>query len=231
MTALIIGRDPKCDIVVRDPSVSRRHVEIEETSTGDYRLRDLNSSNGTFVIEEGEWVRIDAATVEPAERVMFGDFETAIGELVGPSRSEAGRDAPSEKPSGDRSLAPRPPETSPADEQDDGADKPSANTAQLVYILYTVNFIVPFTSIAGVIVAYVNRDEAAGTWLESHYRWQIGTFWIGLLFTVIGVITAFILIGFVILLATLAWYIARIVIGWQRWSKREPVRNPSSWFF
>ncbi len=236
MTALTIGRDPGSDIVLRDASVSRRHADVEGMATGEYRLRDLSSANGTFVIEDGDWVRIDVATVDGGEPVMFGDMRTTLAELIDPSQlkppGEADRDAPSERPSKGRSLAQRTADTHQAEEQQDDEDgAPNASTAQLVYILYAAAFIVPFTGIAGVIVAYVNRDEAAGTWLESHYRWQIGTFWIWLLFTAIGLITAFILIGFLILAATIVWYIVRIVIGWQQWSKREPVRKPTSWFF
>lgn len=235
MTALTIGRDPDSDIVLRDPSVSRRHADVEGMATGEYRLRDLGSANGTFVIEDGDWVRIDIATVDGGEPVMFGDMRTTLAELIDPSQlespSETNRDPPSERPSEGRSLAPRPSETSRAEQPNDEKGTPNASTAQLVYILYAATFIVPFTGIAGAIVAYVNRDEAAGTWLESHYRWQIRTFWIWLLFTVIGFITVFILIGFLILAATIVWYIVRIVIGWQQWSKREPVRKPTSWFF
>ena len=236
MTALTIGRDPGCDIVLRDPSISRHHADVEGTATGEFRLRDSGSANGTFVIEDGNWVRIDVATVDGDEPVMFGDMQTTLAELIDPSQlespSEANRDVPSERPSEGRSLAPRPSETGEIEEPKVGAGKPGGSTAQLVYILYVVNVIIPFTSIAGVIVAYVKRDEAAGTWVESHYTWQIRTFWIGLLFTFIGIITIFLyFIGLFILLATIVWYIARIVIGWQRLSKRETVRNPTSWFF
>ena len=45
--------------------------------------------------------------------------------------------------------------------------------------------------------AYLKRDDASGTWLESHYRWQIRTFWWSLLWGVIGAVTALILVGFV----------------------------------
>ena len=53
-----------------------------------------------------------------------------------------------------------------------------AGTAKLVYILYLVSLLIGITAIVGLIIAYVNRDDAPG-WLQTHYRFQIRTFWIG----------------------------------------------------
>ncbi len=235
MTALTIGRDPGSDIVLRDASVSRRHADVEGMAGGEYRLRDLGSANGTFVIEDGDWVRIDIATVDGGEPVMFGDMRTTLAELIDPSQlkppGEANRDAPSERPSKGRSVARRSADTRRENEKDDKSE-PGAEMAQLVYILYATAVLVGVTGIAGVIVAYINRDDAAGTWLESHYRWQIGTFWIWLLFTVIGIVSIpLFFLGGLLLLATLVWFIARVAIGWGQYSKQAPIRNPTSWFF
>lgn len=54
------------------------------------------------------------------------------------------------------------------------------------------------------------------TWLESHFRWQIRTFWFGLLWSVIGLIAAFVVIGYFLLIANAIWIIYRIVKGWLR---------------
>jgi len=48
---------------------------------------------------------------------------------------------------------------------------------------------------------YVKKDDVAGTWIESHFRRQIRTFWFGLLWLVVGTITYVVLIGWVILAA------------------------------
>jgi uncharacterized membrane protein len=76
--------------------------------------------------------------------------------------------------------------------------------------------------IIGIIMAYVKRGEAAGTWLASHYRWLIRTFWFSLLWGCIGaivfVVLAVVLIGFLIgpaiWIATALWVIYRIIRGY-----------------
>lgn len=75
-------------------------------------------------------------------------------------------------------------------------------------------FVFGIPSIAAVIVNYVKRGEARGTFLESHFRWQLRTFWFALLWLVIGVILAILLVGFAILFAVGLWVIYRIARGW-----------------
>lgn len=99
------------------------------------------------------------------------------------------------------------------------------------YICYLAALIVGITAIVGVVIAYTQRGEVAGTWRESHYTWLIRTFWIGLLFAVIGTVTTWILIGFLIWFATFIWYIVRLVKGWMAYSKEEPIADPDNWFF
>src|SRR6059036_1879020 len=84
-------------------------------------------------------------------------------------------------------------------------------------------FLTGWPSIIAVILNYVNRSDAAGTWLESHYRWQIRTFWFGLLWGVLGGILALVLVGFIVLAADAVWIIYRIVKGWLRLSERREV--------
>src|SRR5690554_2138977 len=85
------------------------------------------------------------------------------------------------------------------------------NTVLIVYILQAVSFVVGLTSVAGVIINYLKRDDVKGTWLESHVRWQIKTFWYVLLGGVLGFLLMIIGIGFIILLVTVLWYIYRII--------------------
>ncbi|HEU0282738.1 MAG TPA: hypothetical protein VFQ99_03060 [Gallionella sp.] len=94
---------------------------------------------------------------------------------------------------------------------------------QVVYILYALSYFAGITAIVGIIINYVKKDDVAGTWLESHFRWQMRTFWFGLLWAVIGGITAFILIGFAILFANFCWIIYRIVKGWLNLNDRKPM--------
>jgi uncharacterized membrane protein len=96
----------------------------------------------------------------------------------------------------------------------DAKMKSLQSLTQAVYILYALSYFAGVTAIVGIIINYVKKDEVAGTWLESHFRWQIRTFWFGLLWAAIGAATFFILIGMAILFANFCWIIYRIVKGW-----------------
>jgi uncharacterized membrane protein len=95
--------------------------------------------------------------------------------------------------------------------------------ATIVYILQAASFFVGLTLFAAVIVNYVRRDDARGTWVESHFRWQIRTFWGTLAGTVAGALTVLFLVGWFILGAVALWLIYRIVKGWLLLSERRPL--------
>ena len=88
--------------------------------------------------------------------------------------------------------------------------------ATIVYALQAVSFLLGITFIIAVIVNYVKKSDVAGTWLESHFKWQIRTFWFALLWSIIGIIGAFFVIGYFLLIANAIWVIYRIVKGWLR---------------
>ena len=88
-------------------------------------------------------------------------------------------------------------------------------------------FLTGWPSIIAVILNYVKRSEVRGTWLESHFRWQIRTFWFGLLWVSLcvafiiatfglGILVAWFPLGLVSL-----WFIYRVVRGWMRLSARK----------
>ena len=97
------------------------------------------------------------------------------------------------------------------------------NLTQVVYILYALSYFTGITAIVGIIINYVKKDDVAGTWLESHFRWQMRTFWYGLLWAVIGAITTLIGVGFAILFANFCWIIYRIVKGWLNLNDNKPM--------
>jgi uncharacterized membrane protein len=103
-------------------------------------------------------------------------------------------------------------------------------TANTIYVLYLVGLFVPFVSIAGVIMAYVNRREAP-EWVQTHYRFQVRTFWIGLLYGVIGLVTFIIVIGFFFLCFVFVWWIVRCVKGMQAISAGAAYEHPTSWLW
>ena len=112
-----------------------------------------------------------------------------------------------------------------------GAASPDqGKTANIIYVLYLASIIVGVTSIIGVIMAYVNRSGAP-EWVQTHYQFQIRTFWIGLLIGVIGFVTLLIIIGWLILLFYLIWLIVRCVKGMNYISKAQPYPNPTTWLW
>lgn len=81
-------------------------------------------------------------------------------------------------------------------------------------------FLTGWPSIIAVILNYVKRSDVGGTWLESHFRWQIRTFWYGLLWVSLCFLFVAMTFGIGILIAWLplafvsVWFVYRIVRGW-----------------
>ena len=78
-------------------------------------------------------------------------------------------------------------------------------------------------SLAAVVLNYWMAGEVRGTWLEAHFRWQIRTFWFGMLWGVLGAITFFLVIGWFVLIANVIWVIYRIAKGWLRLNDNKPM--------
>ena len=93
----------------------------------------------------------------------------------------------------------------------------------VVYALQAASFFFGITYIVAIIISYVKLDDVKGTWLESHFRWQIRTFWFSLLWGAIGVITFILVIGWFILAADGIWVIYRIVKGWLRLNEGKEI--------
>ena len=90
-------------------------------------------------------------------------------------------------------------------------------------------FLTGWPSLIAVVLNYVKRGEVRGTWLESHFRWQIRTFWFGLLWVSLCVlfIVATLGIGFLIAWLPLGvvglWFIYRVAHGWLRLKDHRPM--------
>ena len=119
-------------------------------------------------------------------------------------------------------------ETPQPERQSDRWLEPGKTNVQVIYILYLAGFVIGITPLIGVVLAYVNRGRSAA-WIETHYTWAIRTFWIGLLYALISFILAFILVGFLLMLATAVWFILRCTFGLQALTRDEPMKNPQSW--
>jgi uncharacterized membrane protein len=124
--------------------------------------------------------------------------------------------------------------------------RPSASLVswtQIIYALHAVSlvigilgaatvvgaFLIGWPSVIAVILNYIKRGEARGTWLDSHFRWQIRTFWYGLLWAVlclafvvvtfgIGVVVVWIPLGILTI-----WFIYRVARGWSALSSNHPM--------
>lgn len=119
------------------------------------------------------------------------------------------------------------------------------NTTHIVYALHTVGlvigafstatvigtFLFGWPSIIAVIINYVKRSDVRGTWLDSHFSWQIRTFWWAMLWAaiigIVGALLAIVIIGFAIwiigFLALGIWAIYRIARGWLRLKDGQPM--------
>ena len=119
------------------------------------------------------------------------------------------------------------------------------NTLHLTYALHAVglaigafgaasvvgSFIFGWPSIIAVIINYVKRGDARGMWLESHFSWQIRTFWFAVLWSVfvflLGLPLTLVIIGFGVWAVGFfllgIWAIYRIAVGWTRLNDRRPV--------
>ncbi len=93
----------------------------------------------------------------------------------------------------------------------------------VIYALYALSLFSGVTAIVAIVLNYIKLDEARGTWLESHFRWQIRTFWWALLWCILGGITLVILIGWVILGIAFIWFIYRIAHGWLKLNDGLPI--------
>jgi len=114
-------------------------------------------------------------------------------------------------------------------------------TAHVVYGLHAVSVLIGATSIAtvvgafvfgipsivAVIINYAMQSEAKGTFLESHFRWQIRTFWFAALWALVAIMLFVTIIGIVVAWAVALgvglWVIYRIARGWVALANREPM--------
>lgn len=102
--------------------------------------------------------------------------------------------------------------------------------ALIVYILYLIGFLTGVSAVVGLIVATM-QIERADPVSRTHFRFQIRTFWIGLLYAVAGAVTLYIAVGALILLWWVVWTAIRCVKGLLLLNAGEPIGVPESWLF
>ena len=101
----------------------------------------------------------------------------------------------------------------------------SALTGMLSPAMIVTAFLTGWPSIIAVILNYVKRSEVRGTWLDSHFSWQIRTFWFALLWLAIGGVLFLTVVGIpfavVLWFATGIWVLYRIIRGWLALSSQK----------
>ena len=101
----------------------------------------------------------------------------------------------------------------------------SALTGMLSPAMIVTAFLTGWPSIIAVILNYVKRSEVRGTWLDSHFSWQIRTFWFALLWLTLGAVLFVTVVGIpfavVLWFATGIWVLYRIIRGWLALSSQK----------
>ena len=96
--------------------------------------------------------------------------------------------------------------------------------------MFIVTAFLTWPSIVAVIINYVKRSEVRGTYLDSHFGWQLRTFWYAVLAVLIGVLLAITLIGipvaWALVVVTGIWVLYRIVRGWTTLFEGRPMPVP-----
>jgi uncharacterized membrane protein len=102
-------------------------------------------------------------------------------------------------------------------------ERSAKSLTTLIYVLYAASFLVGITAIVAIIMNYIKKGDVAGTFLESHFRWQIRTFWFGLLWSVVGGLLMVVVVGWAVIAANFVWLIYRIVKGFLRLNENKPM--------
>ena len=100
-----------------------------------------------------------------------------------------------------------------------------------VYALYWLSYFTGISALIGVIIAHMKVDLTSDPMVQSHYLFQIRTFWIGLLYLAIGIPLCLVLIGIPILAWWFIWSLVRVLKGTLLAAEYKPIVNPRSWLF
>ncbi|MGM0544096.1 MAG: DUF4870 family protein [Pseudomonadota bacterium] len=106
--------------------------------------------------------------------------------------------------------------------------QPDTTMAMVIYALYLASFVLGLTSVIGVVIAYVYKGKGP-VWLDEHYRYQIRTFWIGVVYGIICLLLTPILIGFLLMLVLAVWLIIRCVKGFKGLQEKRAPSNVTTW--
>lgn len=106
------------------------------------------------------------------------------------------------------------------------------NKPTIVALLYAASVLIGFTSLIGLIMAYVWKGEPGGAWEESHFRYHIRSFWIGLVFGVLAIIPTILTLtvaGWILYPALAVWFLVRSIKAMLTAQRQEAIANPGTW--
>lgn len=106
------------------------------------------------------------------------------------------------------------------------------NRSTIISLLYIASFLAGVTSIIGVVLAYMWNGEAHESWEDSHYRYHIRTFWIGIVWgavALIATVATLFLLAWVFFPLVAIWFVARAVKALLAAQKHEPITNVTTW--
>ena len=108
-----------------------------------------------------------------------------------------------------------------------GANDQLASLKTLTHVIYGLYALALLgfgtTAIIAIVLNYIKKDDVRGTWLESHFRWQIGTFWWSVVWCVVGAIAWVLLLGWVVWGVAGIWFIYRVAKGWLNLNENKPM--------
>ncbi|RTL42319.1 MAG: hypothetical protein EKK53_11575 [Burkholderiales bacterium] len=93
----------------------------------------------------------------------------------------------------------------------------------VIYLLYGLGVFTGLTAVIAVIINHVKYGDTVDTLYASHFRWQMRSFWWGLVWGLLGACTVWIGVGFVILGANWFWLVYRLVRGFLNWNDGRPM--------
>jgi uncharacterized membrane protein len=95
-----------------------------------------------------------------------------------------------------------------------------------VYLCQVLTFMLAgLPLLVGVALNFYKKNDAKGTWLESHFDWQIKTAWVALAGFALAGITFVMDFGLLFLAMTLVWMIYRIAVGWYALTDGKSIDN------
>ena len=102
------------------------------------------------------------------------------------------------------------------------------NRPLIVAVLYLASFVTGITGLVGVVLAHMWQGDARGDWTASHFTYQIRTFWVAFLASIVAALLTIVFIGFLLFPLIAIWFGVRSVLSLMRASNKEPMPNPET---